>query len=74
MPTEKIIELAARHIANGSAMQSSAIVCLDEAIALAARGENLDAERRALHSLAYSVGIFHADYVRAAELGGHYDL
>jgi hypothetical protein len=70
--TDRILDIAARHVANGAPAQSSAILCLDDARALAARDENLAAERRALDSLAHSVGVFHPDYVRAAELGGHY--
>lgn len=63
MNTEQILSLALKHLGSGS-MVSSAQLCLDDAIALAAEGKDAQAQRRALRSLAYSVGIGHPDFVR----------
>lgn len=61
--TLRFIDLARKHLGLG-AMVSSAQLCLDDAIALCDRGNNhLAARARALTSIAYSVGICHADYV-----------
>jgi hypothetical protein len=54
-------------VSNGAAMESSARLCLTDAIELQAEGKLDDAKARALKSLAYSVGVFHADYKRAAK-------
>ena len=59
------IDLARKHVGNGAAMDSSARLCLSEAIERRDKGELRMAELRALDSLAYSVGILHADYCRA---------
>ena len=45
-------------------MASSAKLCLLDAVALMGSYDYEGAKRRALKSLAYSVGIFHADYQR----------
>lgn len=64
MATDKILALARKHL--GGVMESSARFCLAEAVARYDDGD-LDAARRcALDSLKYSVGVFHADYRRAA--------
>ena len=60
------IDLAEKHIGSGT-MVSSAILCLANAKALAIRGEEKYSHERALKSLCYSVGIFHADYQKAAK-------
>lgn len=65
MNTDKILILARRHIGSGS-MESSARLCLADAVALSDAGDHEAAARRALASLRYSVGIFHADYKRVA--------
>ena len=57
------IEIAEKHIGSGN-MQSSAILCLTDAKSLQAKGEEEFSKRRALNSVAYSVGIFHSDYDR----------
>lgn len=64
MTTQKTITLARKHL--GGEMESSARLCLADAIALADAGNDAAAKARALKSLAYSVGMNHADYVRAA--------
>lgn len=59
--------LARKHIGNGAAMDTSARICLADAISLYDRGLYEDAKKRAADSLSYSVGIFHADYKRVAK-------
>jgi hypothetical protein len=48
-------------------MESSARLCLRDAVNLQERGLLEDAKSRALKSLKYSVGIYHPDYQRAAK-------
>lgn len=57
------IVLARKHLGEGS-MESSARLCLAEAIKLYDAGDYDAAQARALKSLAYSVGVFHPDYHR----------
>lgn len=66
MLTLDAIILAFKHSTNGAAMQSSAHVCLEDATALYEAGKFAAAKVRALKSLGYSVGIFHADYQKVA--------
>lgn len=69
MPVTEIIDLASRRVMDGCTLNSSAALCLDDAIALLTAG-NLNAARtRALKSLEYSVGVFHADYLAAQSKG-----
>jgi hypothetical protein len=58
------IEIAERH----AARSPSAALCLADARVCLAVGEDRYALRRAVKSLAYSVGMEHADYQQAAEL------
>lgn len=67
MNTNEVIILARKHVGNGAAMDSSARLCLADAVALHAAGEFEAAKRRAIRSLEFSVGIFHADHARAAK-------
>ena len=60
------IRLARKHLGTGT-MDSSARLCLEDAIRLEGRGQLDDAKVRALKSLAYSVGIAHPDYQRASK-------
>ena len=46
---------------------SSADLCLDDAIACLKKNLENHAKSRALRSLEYSVGIFHPDYVKASQ-------
>lgn len=62
--TDKVFALARKHLGSG-AMESSARICLEDAMALNERGLLDLARARALKSIAYSVGVFHADYRRA---------
>lgn len=67
MNTKEVIALARKHASNGAAMQSSAQLCLTDAVALFDAG-NLDAAKaRAVKSLGYSVGVFHEDHKRASK-------
>ena len=68
MNTNETIRLARKHIitrGDSIAMLSSAELCLSDAITLHDNGELDRAKARAIDSLAYSVGILHADYARA---------
>lgn len=65
MNANKALILARKHIGNGAVMDSSARACLADAIEQYDAG-NYDAARMwATKSLAYSVGVFHADYRKA---------
>lgn len=65
LTVSEILSLARKHIGSGS-MVSSARLCLSDAVSLADKGELGYARIRAVDSLKYSVGIFHADYRLAA--------
>ena len=58
----KAIVLARKHIAAHPANESSARFCLNDALRAFEREDYRAAHSWALKSLAYSVGIFHADY------------
>jgi hypothetical protein len=60
---QHLITLARKHLGKGD-MQSSAELCLADAIALYDAGNYTPAKGRALDSLAYSVGKSHPDYQR----------
>lgn len=62
MNTNEAIILARKNATNDSAR-----LCLTDAVNLQAAGKLEDAKRRALDSLKHSVGVFHADYRRAAK-------
>lgn len=70
MNTSDILSLARKHLGSG-AMDSSARLCLADAVRLADAGDYASARSRAIKSLAYSVGVFHADYVAASD-GKHW--
>lgn len=65
---DDVIALAEKHLGKGD-MVSSAELALEDAKQLRDEGTmSLDAaQRRALRSLAFSVGVFHPDYQRANE-------
>ena len=65
MNTHEVIILARKHLGKGI-MDSSARLCLSDALCLHEEGNLTRAKDRALRSLAYSVGMFHADYKRAS--------
>ena len=67
MFADQSIILARKHIGNGAVMDSSARACLTDAIEQFDAGNYDFAKMWALKSLEYSVGIFHADYVRASK-------
>jgi hypothetical protein len=66
MNSQTAITLARKHVGNGAAMESSARLNLEAAVILHEKCENEYAKARAIKSLAYSVGVFHADYQKAA--------
>ena len=63
MTLDQVLILARKHL--GGDMESSARLCLSDAISLRDKGEYKHAYARAVDSLAYSVGIFNSDYQRA---------
>jgi len=68
MNTNQILIVARKHVGNGAAMESSARLCLADAVKFHAIGDYMAAERRALRSLSYSIGILHADYRKVQRL------
>lgn len=60
-----IIQTARNHIGNGAPMESSARLCLADAIRHHDDGNWHRADMHALKSLAYSIGIAHPDYRKA---------
>lgn len=66
MLTNEVITLARKHVANTSENEQSARICLADAVYLYDKGDYEYAKVRALKSLAYSVGILHPDYQKAA--------
>lgn len=68
MTTAQVIAAAERHVPDAH-MRSSAQLCVDDARALAAKGDTVHARQRAIKSLAYSVGILSPLY-QAALKGG----
>lgn len=67
MQLSNIIRLARKHVADNATNELSARCCLADAIALADAGDYEYAEKRALKSLAYSLGILSPIYRRAAK-------
>lgn len=71
MPTtpltlDQIICLARKHVTDDDiAMRSSAVLCLSDAVLERCYEHYPEARRRAVKSLAYSVGMFHEDYKAA---------
>ena len=65
MNTDSVIILARKHVGNGATMESSARLCLADAVSLYEQGRLDYAKARAIRSLCYSVGVFHADYKKA---------
>lgn len=67
--TEKAIILARKNLESvlgkkSIIMESSARLCLSDAILLFEKGDYKSAKKRAADSLKYSVGVFHEDYKR----------
>ena len=65
MTLADLLALARRHV--GGPMESSARLCLADAVAARDAGDFCAAIDRAVDSLRYSVGVFHPDYVRATK-------
>jgi len=66
MNTEQAIVIARKHVGNGAQMDSSARLCLSDAISIMEKGNLESAKKWAVRSLSYSVGVFHSDYQLAA--------
>lgn len=66
MNASQVIKLARKHVNNGAAMESSARLFLGDALNFYDGGMLDLAKKRAIESLRYSVGIFHADYRKAS--------
>lgn len=64
MSTDQVLILARKHL--GGAMETSARLCLADAIELKNDGRLDEAKLRAVKSLAYSVGILSPVYQAAA--------
>jgi hypothetical protein len=60
-----LIQTARNHVSNGAPMESSARLCLADAIRNHDEGNYQRAYFHALKSLGYSIGIMHADYRKA---------
>jgi hypothetical protein len=60
-----IIQVARKHVGNGASMESSARLCLADAIRHHDDGNWHRADMHAIKSLAYSVGTMHSDYRKA---------
>lgn len=65
MTVDQILALARKHL--GGDMESSARLCLADAIHLCDQGDLTHARARALRSLEYSIGVFHQDYAKATK-------
>ena len=66
MNTQKVIALARKNVGANPANESSACLCLVHAVCLYVNADFKQAKKRAIDSLRYSVGIFHADYKKAS--------
>lgn len=68
MLAHQVIILARKHLTNDAYALESARLCLSDANRIVEECGDLNAAKeRALKSLAYSVGVFHPDYVRASK-------
>lgn len=65
MTLSNLLSLARKNL--GGEMESSARLCLADAVALKDAGEFCSAIDNAIRSLRYSVGVFHPDYIRAKD-------
>jgi hypothetical protein len=65
MTLDQILALARKHL--GGDMESSARLCLADAVHLRDLGDFTHARARAIRSLEYSIGILHSDYVKATK-------
>ena len=66
----KVINLARKHMGNND----SAILCFQDADELWGVSRYKDSIRRAVDSLAHSVGVFHEDFREAAKIANDYDI
>lgn len=70
MTLNALLALARKHLSAANGMNSSARLCLADAVLLRDEGDFVRSIERAMDSLRYSVGSFHPDYVRAEKSGG----
>ena len=66
MNTDEVIALARKNVGANRANESSARLCLEDAVNLYNKADFEHAKKRAIDSLRYSVGIFHSDYKKAS--------
>lgn len=62
MNTKEVIILARKHLTFTDKNRESAEICLSDSISLFDKGDLEYAKKRAIKSLAYSIGICHPDY------------
>ena len=62
MTTQETIRRARKHVADNPSSEQSARLCLADAVSCYDAGDDDGARRRAVKSLAYSVGVGHRDY------------
>jgi hypothetical protein len=65
MTTDQILALARKHL--GGDMETSARLCLHDAVNLKNKGDMTYCRKRALDSLRFSIGILHQDYIKASK-------
>ena len=66
MTTDQILALARKHVGDNPAMESSARLCLEDAVSCYNDVDYFYARKRALRSLSYSIGVLHPEFQRAA--------
>jgi len=67
MNMKPIMDLARAHLDTTPENEGSARLCFSDAIAMYEAGDWQACRSRCLRSLAYSVGVLHPDYQRAAK-------
>jgi len=67
MRFQQILDLARHHADNGAEMQTSADLCITEALEAWHEGKWNTAKQWALKSLSHSVGVLHSDYIEASK-------
>lgn len=68
MQVNAIIREARQHVGDTPAMESSARLCLADAVQLYDRGDYTRAREQAVRSLRYSVGVFSPIYLKVGGL------
>lgn len=65
MNNKSIMELVRKHLSSGAEMESSARLCLADAVELDNQGRHAESAIRALKGLQYLVGCWHPDFKEA---------